>query len=298
MKNHILFTEQLVNKGGPKPAEYETFTQWLNQIAFEVKNGNINQQELDNIRNCFGEAISTETMQGFAFQKPHGYAGDFEIIDRIYQESCTENPKLKNWDRYFHAQSAPKAVRNRKKYFIKLLNGLEKRGNAEGCFNVLNVASGPARDMFEFLSTPNGKISFDCIEMDKNAIDYAKSLLSTVPNEINFINTNALKFRTEKRYHLIWSAGLFDYFDDRLFVLLLKRLLRLLENDGEIVIGNFSKNNSTRNYMEIVGDWHLNHRSEDELIRLALRSGVSPEQIKIDKEVEGVNLFLRIKNAI
>lgn len=79
----------------------------------------------------------------------------------------------------------------------------------------------------------------------------------------------AFKFRTNEHYLLIWAAGIFDYFDNDTFVRLLKRYLCFLDEKGELVIGNFSPNNPTRNYMEIVGDWYLNHRSADKLISLS-----------------------------
>ena len=112
---------------------------------------------------------------------------------------------------------------------------------------------------------------------------------------IDKIYQNAFKFRTKERYRLIWTAGIFDYFDDDTFVRLLERYLCFLDEDRELVIGNFSPNNPTRNYMEIVGDWHLNHRSADRLISLAKACGVDPKNIRIGQEPEGVNLFLHIK---
>jgi len=63
------------------------------------------------------------------------------------------------------------------------------------------------------------------------------------------------------------------------------------------VIGNFSPNNPTKNYMEIVGDWYLNHRSADRLISLTKACSVDPKNIRIGQEPEGVNLFLHIKSG-
>lgn len=44
-----------------------------------------------------------------------------------------------------------------------------------------------------------------------------------------------------------------------------------------------------------MGDWHLNHRSEDKLITLARACGVDQKNIRIGQEPEGVNLFAHIK---
>ncbi len=85
--------------------------------------------------------------------------------------------------------------------------------------------------------------------------------------------------------------------DDNRFVRLLKRYVCFLEENGEMAIGNFSTGNPTRNYMEIVGDWHLNHRSADKIITLARACGVDPKDIRVGQEPEGVNLFLHIKSG-
>jgi extracellular factor (EF) 3-hydroxypalmitic acid methyl ester biosynthesis protein len=112
---------------------------------------------------------------------------------------------------------------------------------------------------------------------------------------ITFTRANALRFRTTKKYDLVWSAGLFGYFDDRRFVFLLKRLLGFVACGGELVIGNFSDENPTPCIMEIPGDWNLHHRNEARLRRLAESSGIGAQAISVGREPEGVNLFLQIR---
>src|SRR6202007_1419306 len=91
-----------------------------------------------------------------------------------------------------------------------------------------------------------------------------------------------------------WAAGLFDYFSDRLFVRVVKRLLHAVRDGGELVIGNFGPDNPSRTYMEVLGQWHLQHRSASRLSALATQAGVPPESVRVECEPEGVNLFLRI----
>ncbi|MFX1393205.1 MAG: hypothetical protein ACFFAH_06465 [Promethearchaeota archaeon] len=98
------------------------------------------------IRKSFGDALSIQTLQGFSFIKPHGYAGDYEIIDKIYQKYVNPNFKFKKWDFWYNAHKAAKVIRNRKVYFKNLIRTLcisEKNNELE----VLNMGSGPARDI-------------------------------------------------------------------------------------------------------------------------------------------------------
>lgn len=107
------------------------------------------------------------------------------------------------------------------------------------------------------------------------------------------MNMNALRFKPEREYDLIWAAGIFDYFDDAKFVSLLSRLRMARKTDGEVVIGNFSTRNPSESYMRIF-DWNLFHRDADQLRTLALAAGAPPAAIHIGQEPEGVNLFLHI----
>jgi hypothetical protein len=47
--------------------------------------------------------------------------------------------------------------------------------------------------------------------------------------------------------------------------------------------------------MELFGEWFLHHRTDEELVQLALEAGVPDvNQIRIESEKEGINLFMRI----
>ena len=296
---HLAFAERMVTQGGPRPSEYAAFDRWLSHIAAELRNGRMSYGELRALRTAFGPALSLETNQGLSLGKPHGYPGDYEIIDRIYREYTSSDPELRNWDLYFHTQAAPRAVRNRKAYFVDLMEGLVKDTPGGEEIRVLNVASGPARDVAEFFETrgPASQVSIECIDADADAIAYARGVCAPYLNQVTFHQGNALRFKSSQSYDLIWSAGLFDYFGDKGFKFLIERLLGMLNDDGEIVVGNFSRDNDTRDYMEVMGDWDLHYRSEDELIGLAEACGVAREDVRVGREPEGVNLFLHIKRG-
>lgn len=243
----------------------------------------------------FGDALSISTMQGHVFLKPYGYSGDFEIIDRIYTKYHSPDPDLKKWDMFFHKQEGAKAVRNRKMYFIELVDSLEKTNESP---IILNIGSGPGRDMFDFFQrNPTSNALFVCIDADSKAINYASSLCKSYSKNIEFIHKNIFRYRPTRNYDLIWSAGLFDYFDDNIFARLLKRLYAYAANNGEIVISNFSEFHPSRVYMEVIGDWFLNHRSKEQLISLAKQAGVNEDNICVNSEPLSVNLFLHLKKA-
>lgn len=291
------FLSLLARQGGPFPAQYDALLEVYRTLSEAVRAGQLISADFVDLWKTLGDAfLQLQTLQGHVLLKPHGYAGDFEIIDRIYTYWVSPDPTLAKWDHFFQAQVAPQAVRNRKTYLHALLEQLESV-HGPSPVRVLNIASGPGRDMAEYFQQhPDSRVHFDCLDQDEKAISYAQKLNWTYSDRISFTRGNALRFRPplEQTYDLIWSAGLFDYFDDKVFVWMLRRMLTWVQRHGIVVIGNFSTDNPSRNFMELGGNWYLKHRSQETLERLALEAGASPENIAVGCEPLGTNLFLHI----
>lgn len=292
--NDILpLINELTKTNGPDPAQYQKMTQLMGEIGTQRKKGEIGQNEIHILQKAFGEAMTTNhTLQGLVCVKPHGYAGDYEIIDKIYTNHLNPHEKFIKWDKYFQSRSAPKAVRNRKEFFKNWL-AQKKRP-----LSVLSLVGGPCRDLLEFLEdNPDADIQIDTVEYDPNAITYAKKLFEEAGvsmEKISFINATIFKYTPTKRYDAIWSSGMFDYLNNEAFVMALKKLVYSLEENGELVLGNFQKGNPTRDYMDF-GEWFLNYRTDKELIALAKKAGIQEHKIGISKESLGINLFLHVK---
>jgi extracellular factor (EF) 3-hydroxypalmitic acid methyl ester biosynthesis protein len=95
---------------------------------------------------------------------------------------------------------------------------------------------------------------------------------------------------------MIWSSGLFDYLNEKTAIFLLSRLRAMLAPNGRVILGNFSHVNPSRPYMEIVGEWFLIHRDEQDLRQMANAAGFDAEKISVTSDVTGVNLFLIASN--
>jgi extracellular factor (EF) 3-hydroxypalmitic acid methyl ester biosynthesis protein len=293
LQRHLQLIDALFEQGGPKESEYDSYSAWLVEIGELAESGKLSPNDITALLIRFGEACSVATLQGFSTLKPHGYACDYEIIDKMYRRHVAPERHLANWDRYFQSLPAANAVRNRKTYFHELLD--RRMARRTGTVNVLNVASGPGRDIYEYFSLREGaEILFHCVEQDAGAISYASALCSDYAANVLFTRGSAVRFKPERRYNLVWSAGLFDYFEDRLFIVVLKNLLAGVLPGGELVIGNFSTGNPSRHYMRLM-DWILYHRDASHLVDLARQAGIRRDQISIEEEPEQINLFLHVK---
>ena len=281
------FLMQLVEKGGPDPHEYKDFTAIVN---------NLEDEELEFFREVIRDSLNENTLIGLGFVKPFGYPGDFSIIHNIYQEYVNPDQKYTNWDRFFQDQAGAHAVRNRKAYFLKRCGEIDNRNIKKK--RVLILGSGPATDVNEYLkNNPDSQIHFDLVDFDQNAIDFARSQNIDFKDSIDYFKINVLRFKPYQWYDLIWSAGLFDYFKDKHFVYMINKYYKYLTEGGEYIIGNFSNSNPTRRLMEVLSDWYLNHRSKNDLVRMAVEAEASEDRVEVEMEALGVNLFLRIKAA-
>lgn len=289
------FLTDLIENGGPEPHEYAELLGLIDDLTAAVAESKHPEAETAALRGAFGEDFLLSTIHGHCLRRPYGYAGDFSIIDKIYTYHLTPDPRFRRWDEFFHTLSAPKAVRNRKHYFKQTLTRIVGE-RPEPEVRLLNVASGPARDVAELYGQIDpARLATTCVEMDPNAIRHARVLTAPFASRIRFIEKNIFRFETTEKFDVVWSAGLFDYFDDKTFVAVLRRMKTWLAEGGEIIVGNFSPNNPNRNYMELFGNWFLYHRTEEQLAWLATEAGFSPEKIFVGQEAEGVNLFVHLR---
>jgi SAM-dependent methyltransferase len=275
----------MIEKLGPDQHEYPIVNQLVNSVTEE--------NEAKTFRELIMPVLNGNSLYGYTYRKPLGYAGDFMLIEKMYQTYVSNEPSCRKWDIYYHTHEATKAVRNRKSYFIRLME--ELCASKSGPLNILILGSGPTTDVYEFFArNPNANTKFNCLDIDQRAIDYAIEKNKQNLPMMNFIKMNVLRFMPNEKYDLIWSAGLFDYLNDRLFTGLISRFKTFLKPNGQMVIGNFSTENPTQRVMEVMGEWFLNHRSSSHLMQLASYAGISEKIANVDKEPLGINLFLKI----
>lgn len=277
---------ELLECGGPEPSEYDALDGAVASAWHALRHDPTSMLRL---RRVFTEDFLRETLHGHAAGRPMGYPGDFLLIDKILLGAVTPLTPFQRWDEHFQQHGAAKAVRNRKSYLKAVLTSLRPQ-------TVLNLGTGPGRGIAEYLSeNPTVDVRVTSVDQDLRANSYARRLLHRDEDRAYFLTANLVRIRPVGTWDLIWSSGFFDYLEDRLFVRLLRRLAGHVRSGGEVVVGNFSPSNATRSYMELMGDWCLQHRTADDLIELALRAGFHDSQIYVGQEPLGINLFLHAR---
>jgi len=243
----------------------------------------------------------------WSLRKPFGYAGDFKIIDDIYQNNPTTTGFDRLFDNYFQMSAISVAVRNRKEDFKRLIINFINNNQGRD-LRIMDLASGSCRELKEILcANPSfsKNITFDCYDNDEKAIEYARVLLSNFP-QINFIKENAIRiaFRKDihsiinKRYDFIYATGLFDYFGERVGIVLVRNLKKLLKPNGILAISSVRDkySNPSVHYMEWVGDWNLVYRDDEEFRKIFLDAGFREVELRTQYEQQGIMQYIIVSN--
>ncbi len=239
-----------------------------------------------------------------AYRKPLGYAGDYEMMNIIYdRDTSGDSLFIKCLQRYFVDEPAAKALRNRRNFIQKsIIEHLLSAPENEIC-RIMSVASGPASEIQQLITDQPAllkqrRVEIHLIDQDCEALKYSQKVLTALirNNQLPLaVYYHHLKIKavicdsfSQKDFNLIYSAGLFDYLKDNASKSLAENLFSMLQNGGELIIGNFSKANPNNFGMGLVLDWHLIHRSSADMKNLF---GHLSRKYRIESEEEGVNLF-------
>lgn len=242
-----------------------------------------------------------------AYFKPRGYAGDYEMMNHLYRDELVGKTLFDQcMHKYFIDEPAGAAVKNRGQYLFEKISDLFEKTPATKALKILAVASGPAMEQQLFLQ--NGKkyhgrpAEFTCLDQDEESLKHAQKHLHSLDRFVKSgfqFKFNNMAIRNviaagcpDKDYDMIYSAGLFDYFTEPVARMAAEKMLASVKSGGHVIIGNFSKNNPCVPFMELILDWHLIYRSEEDLLRIFKGLG---SKIWVEKEPLGVNLFVVIE---
>jgi len=276
-------------------------------LLFEKENIKRSESRLYRLKRIFEQRYRRYFLYGvfprWVFEKPFGYAGDFKIIDDIYQNQSRSIGFDRLWDDYFLQMVAAKSTRKRKDDFKEFICDFVGKRPGEDV-RIMSLASGPAREIKELLDSDShrlfGSTIFDCYDFETRAINYAQQLLNSAKN-VNFFHKNAVRLALTKdisreipqSYDFIYCAGLYDYLDEKVAIRLTSNLHKLLKKNGVLLIANFGNKyqNSSAGLMEWATEWYLIYRSENEFEHIFLSSGFSKDDLRFFSQKNKVIVY-------
>jgi extracellular factor (EF) 3-hydroxypalmitic acid methyl ester biosynthesis protein len=217
-----------------------------------------------------------------SYHKPHGFAGDFMIIEWSYDlenDPCADpaQPGIVNaLDHVFSTVDAVVSLWQRRRWFARLLHAERRR--LGGRLRVLDLACGGARYIRDFLET-GGDVSgveLTLVDQDAAALAFCRTRslapwTSRIETRLGSVVRLDPQLR-ERRFDLIISAGLFDYLGEAVARNLLDDLASLLAPGGVVALSNFHVSDRSRVVKDWLLDWPLIYRDDTQCAGLLPRS--------------------------
>jgi extracellular factor (EF) 3-hydroxypalmitic acid methyl ester biosynthesis protein len=248
------------------------------------------------------------------FQKPLGYAGDYEMVNMILRdphEGATMFAKLVN---VCFLQNPPAAAhRNRIKHLKRRLAEETRRVMAQGRrIQILNLGCGPAREVQEFMAedSASDQADFTLLDFNSQTLEYTRQVLAEsrarcarrtglqiVERSINQLLKEATKLDSSggsRQYDFVYCAGLFDYISDRVCRRLTDLFFSYIAPGGLMLVTNVDASKPFRHSMDHLLEWHLIYRNKEQMQGLVpSAAAMCPTQVMADPTA--VNLFLEVR---
>ena len=249
-----------------------------------------------------------------SFQKPLGYAGDYEMINMMLRDPFEGSSLFAKILNTFFLSTPPcLAHRNRIKYLVRKLTEETDRVTQEKReARILNMGCGPAKEVQDFITEEGSCDQAQFVLMDFNdetleftrknlenlkKANHRRTSINMVKKSVNTILKESFKPTAEagdKDYDFIYCAGLFDYLEDRICKRLMDYFYGRLAPGGLLLATNVTPTNPIRNILESLLEWPMVYRN-----RLQM-AGIKPEaalegSFDIYTEETGVNIFIEVR---
>lgn len=256
-----------------------------------------------------GEFLLQSPFMRRAFEKPLGYAGDYEMMNMLYRDPAEGRTLLGKAVNIWAVNEVPAVANKNRVTFIGNLIHSALASHRRGRIRIASVGCGPAREISALLEEHpevGSRIDVTLIDQDERAIAYCERTLAPLAAmtdaRIRFVRESLRTLLVVSQRslalgecELIYSAGLFDYLSDRAFGALLNTLYSSLAPRGLLAVGNVASHNPSRWFMEYFLEWFLIHRSRGELLDLSSDLRPKPTNTEVGAEPSGVNFFLLVQ---
>lgn len=214
--------------------------------------------------------------------KPNGFAGDYEMLIKLYEEATPALGLGGYLDLCILDLQLARAVRARLQAIRAFL--ISEIKCREGDVRVLDIACGPCR---EFVDWPqrldDGKVEILAMDNDPKALEYIETQVAPLlDGKTQLIATryNALRTRSAEatnrkfgKFDIIYSVGLCDYLSDDHLIGILEGLRNSLREGGVLFIAFKDAERYDKTPYQWHLDWYFFQRQMNDCLRLYERAG-------------------------
>lgn len=233
---------------------------------------------------------------------PRGYPGDYEIIDRAYDNQPRSEGLGWLFDRYFLTTTLAHAICYRRARMREILAARMRQRHGS---RILNIGCGPCREITELASViRDTSARVVCLDHDQEALTYAAARLAEfqLQDHVELRRYNALRMVHAARNiaefgrcDVIYAIGLFDYLTDDVLTRLLAALHLSLRPGGELIaVFKDSDRYDTIDYHWLV-DWTgFRQRTYHESWQVLEAAGLPRDAVTVQRSHDDVMVFYRI----
>lgn len=248
------------------------------------------------------------------FQKPLGYAGDYEMVNMILRDPI-EGASLfaKMLNTHFVGVAPAEGHRNRIKYLTSALRHETRQRAKKGLSTrIFNLGCGPAKEVQDFLIFDDlcERATFHLLDFNEETLAYTGKLMADIKMKhqrqtpIVMVQRSVHQILKEgprgpetgkdTLYNVVYCAGLFDYLSDRICRRLMDIFYEILAPGGLLIATNVEASNPARQMMEYLMDWHLIYRDSEQLLACAPQKAPR-ENCRVISDDTKVNIFLEVR---
>jgi extracellular factor (EF) 3-hydroxypalmitic acid methyl ester biosynthesis protein len=199
---------------------------------------------------------------------PRGYAGDFELIERLLDATPGGDPgSLGNLlDRI--VLNLPVVEQHRAKVAWQA-GVVRARLRAAAPVRVLSMACGGSRDLMLLEPEQLARLTVVLNDLDADALALSRARLEGKVRQLVCVQGNVLRRSNQLRalgpFDAILVGGLLDYVPERAARALMLHAMAMLAPSGVLAATNIATGNPWRLFLELLAGWKLIHRQERDM---------------------------------
>jgi len=229
--------------------------------------------------------------------KPNGFAGDYEMLLKLYDEATPATGLGGYLDLCILDLPLARAVRTRLSCIREFL--LAELGRRSGDVRILDIASGPCREYTSWpaRATP-GALQIVAMDNDPLALEYVDTRVATqldARTELKAVRYNALRTKSAEatikkfgKFDIIYSVGLCDYLSDDLLIAILGGLRDTLRDGGVLYIAFKDAVQYDKTPYQWHLDWFFYQRTLEDCLRLYENAGFDLGAIETTRDATGI----------
>jgi extracellular factor (EF) 3-hydroxypalmitic acid methyl ester biosynthesis protein len=247
------------------------------------------------------------------FQKPLGYAGDYEMVNMMFRDPCEGGSLFAKMVNAYALQLPPiNAHRNRIAFLVdRLTEEALRLARMSRGMRVFNLGCGPAQEIQRFLADSPlcDMASFTLCDFNEETLTHASRTLNELKKrhgrrtQLQLVKKSvqqllkqadrAIQYPASERYDLIYCAGLFDYLQDRICRKLMTVFYEMLAPGGLLLATNVDAH-IARGEMQCFLEWYLIQRNASQMLSLT-PAAARRDEVTLECDSTGVNVFMKVR---